>query len=165
MDSILQLSTEFNNTMETIMNTQAEGQERPPIHLLAAESDLIGQLALQAEQRQPVVAAMLLEEIERAEIHDPDTMPAGHARLNSRVTFLDEKSEQVREIQLVMPAEANIAEGRVSILTPMGAALYGLAEGYSIEWPDLYGNLRRIRIIRVQSPPAEASDAGAEKSS
>ena len=137
------------------MRTQAAGQERPPIHLLAAESDLVGQLALQAEQRQPVVAAMLLEEIERAELHDPDTMPAGHARLNSRVTFLDEKSQHVRDVQLVLPAEANIAEGRISILTSMGAALYGLAKGYSIEWPDLYGNLRRIRIIAVESPAAE----------
>jgi len=138
------------------MNTHSMGGERPPIHLLAAESDLVGQLALQSEQRQPVVAAMLLEEIERAELHDADTLPAGHASLNSRVTFLDEKSNQVRDIQLVMPAEANIAEGRISILTPMGAALYGLAAGYSIEWPDLYGRLRRIQIIGVESPGAQA---------
>lgn len=34
----------------------------------------------------PVLAAMLLEEMERAELHDPDTMPPGDARLNSRVT-------------------------------------------------------------------------------
>ena len=34
----------------------------------------------------PVLAAMLLEEMGRAELHDPDTMPPGHARLNSRVT-------------------------------------------------------------------------------
>ena len=141
------------------MRTHTAGQERPPIHLLAAESDLIGQLALQAEQRQPVVAAMLLEEIERAELHDPDTMPEGHARLNSRVTFLDEKSQQVRDVQLVLPGEANIAEGRISILTPMGAALYGLAEDYSIEWPDLYGNLRRIRIIGVESPATEGESS------
>jgi hypothetical protein len=34
----------------------------------------------------PVLAAMLLEEMERAELHDPDTLPPGHARLDSRVT-------------------------------------------------------------------------------
>jgi len=100
---------------------------------------------------------MLLEEIERAELHDPDTMPIGHAILNSRVTYLDEKSGQAREVELVMPAEANIAKERVSILTPMGAALYGLAEGYSIDWPDLYGNLRRLRIIRVLAPDPNGS--------
>lgn len=109
------------------MITPEHATHRPPIHLLASESDIVAALALQSEGRQPVVAAMLLEEIERAELHDPASMPAAHAGLNSHVTFIDEKTQQVREVQLVLPAEADIAKGRVSILTPMGAALYGLA--------------------------------------
>jgi regulator of nucleoside diphosphate kinase len=131
------------------------GQERPPIHLLASESDLVASLALQSERRQPLVAAMLLEEIERAELHDPETMPPGHAGLNSHITFVDEKTAQARKLQLVMPAEANIAEGRISILTPMGAALYGLAAGACISWPDLDGNERPIRIVRVETAPGQ----------
>ncbi len=122
---------------------------RPPIHLLASESDVIASLALRAEHRQPVVAAMLLEEIERAELHDPETMPEGHVRLGSMVTFVDERTREMREVKLVLPNEANIAEGRISILTPMGAALYGLAGGHCIDWPDLSGNRRPIRIVRV----------------
>ena len=128
---------------------------RPPIHLLASESDLVADLALSAEQRHPVVAAMLLEEIERAELHQADDMPDGHIRLNSRVTFLDERSRQIRDVQLVLPIDANIAEGRISILTPIGAALYGLADGACISWPDLDGNERLIRIMRVEHPAAE----------
>jgi transcription elongation GreA/GreB family factor len=31
----------------------------------------------------------------------------------------------------------------------MGAALYGLAAGDSIDWPDLDGHSRRIKIARV----------------
>jgi regulator of nucleoside diphosphate kinase len=147
------------------MKTQIHSEPRPPIHLLAAESDLVGNLALQAEDHQPVVAAMLLEEIERAELHDPDTMPAGHARLYSRVTYLEEKTQRVREVELVMPAEADITEGRISILTPMGAALYGLAEGHSIEWPDIHGNFRRIQIVRVVNAAADSQEAGRERSS
>ena len=108
------------------------GAERPPIHLLAAESDLVAGLALRFEHRHPVVAAMLLEEIERAELHDPQTMPSGHARLNSFVSFVDEHSKKVREVQLVLPADADLAQSRLSILTPMGAALYGLAAGHTI---------------------------------
>ena len=129
---------------------------RPPIHLLAAESDQVASLALRAEHRQPVVAAMLLEEIERAELHAVDEMPAGHIRLNSRIAFIDDKSGRVREVQLVLPPDANIAEGRISILTPMGAALYGLASGACISWPDLEGNERPIRIMRVEDPPASS---------
>ena len=128
------------------------GHERPPIHLLASESDLVASLALQSERSQPLVAAMLLEEIERAELHDPESMPPNHARLNSHVQFLDEKTAQVRDVQLVLPSDATIAEGRISILTPMGAALYGLADGACINWPDLDGNERPIRVMRVEHP-------------
>jgi regulator of nucleoside diphosphate kinase len=132
------------------------GGARPPIHLLASESDLVATLALRAEHQHPVVAAMLLEEIERAELHDADEMPEGHIRLNSRVTFIDERSGQARSVQLVLPGHANIAEGRISILTPMGAALYGLSEGACINWPDIEGNERPIRVTRVEPPEQEA---------
>jgi regulator of nucleoside diphosphate kinase len=125
---------------------------RPPLHLLAAESDMVATLALQAEHRQPVVAAMLLEEIERAELHEPETLPESAVTIGSEADFIDERTRQVRTIELVLPAMANIAEGRISILTPMGAALYGLTAGQSIDWPDLDGNDRRITILRVRQP-------------
>ena len=54
-----------------------------------------------------------------------------------------------------MQAMANIAEGRISILTPMGAALYGLIAEQSIDWPDLDGHERRISILRVRQPAAD----------
>jgi regulator of nucleoside diphosphate kinase len=138
------------------MTMSAPGGGRPPIHLLASESDLVAGLALRTEHKQPVVAAMLLEEIERAELHDDQNMPEGHVMLNSRVRFVDEKSQRLRDVQLVLPADANIAEGRISILTPMGAALYGLSAGACITWPDLEGFERPIRIVRVEQPGAEA---------
>jgi regulator of nucleoside diphosphate kinase len=134
------------------MGNFAAGEVRPPIHLLAAESDMIASLALQAEHRFPVVAAMLLEEIERAELHEAGTLPETAVTIGSEVDFVDEKSSQLRSVELVLPASANIAEGRISILTPMGAALYGLTAGQSIDWPDLDGHARRIRILRVRQP-------------
>ena len=134
------------------MGKAPAGHARPPIHLLASESDMVANLALQIEHRSPVVAAMLLEEIERAELHEAETLPQVAVTLDSEVAFIDEKTSQVRTVRLVMPAEANIAEGKISILTPMGAALYGLMADQSIDWPDLDGNERRIRILRVKQP-------------
>jgi regulator of nucleoside diphosphate kinase len=128
---------------------------RPPLHLLAAESDMVATLALQTEHRQPVVAAMLLEEIERAELHEPETLPDSAVTIGSEADFIDDRTRQVRTIELVLPAMANIAEGRISILTPMGAALYGLTAGQSIDWPDLDGNERRITILRVRQPTVD----------
>ena len=143
------------------MATVQAGHARPPIHLLAAESDMVATLALQAEHRQPVVAAMLLEEIERAELHEPETLPETAVTLGSQVDFVDERTSQVRGVELVLPATANIAEGRISILTPMGAALYGLNAGTSIDWPDLDGDERRIRILRVRQPQMNEPPAAA----
>jgi regulator of nucleoside diphosphate kinase len=134
------------------MATVRAGCARPPIHLLAAESDMVATLALQAEHRQPVVAAMLLGEIERAGLHEPGTLPGTAVTLGSEIAFVDERTHQLRTVELVLPAMANIAEGRISILTPMGAALYGLTAGQSIDWPDLDGHERRIRIVRVRQP-------------
>ena len=125
--------------------------DRPTIHLLAAEADQVASLALRVEHHQPQLAALLLGEIERAELHEPQTMPADNIRLNSRVAYVDERSSQLREVELVLPADANIAEGRISILTPMGAALYGLEPGQSIQWPDLTGHSRPIRIVHQES--------------
>ena len=94
------------------------GGGRPPIHLLASESDLVATLALRAEHRHPVVAAMLLEEIERAELHDADEMPEGHIRLNSRVTFIDERSGQARSASTDQSSKAR----SVSATRPQAAA-------------------------------------------
>jgi regulator of nucleoside diphosphate kinase len=95
---------------------------------------------------------MLLEEIERAELHEADTMPADAVMLGSEVSFVDERSKRMRTVKLVLPVDANIAEGRISIMTPMGAALYGLRAGDAIDWPDNDGNARRITIKRVSQP-------------
>ena len=143
------------------MATVRAGCVRPPLHLLAAESDMVASLALQAEYRQPVVAAMLLEEIERAELHEPGTLPDTAVTIGSEVDFIDERTHQLRTVELVLPALANIAEGRISILTPMGAALYGLSAGASIDWPDLDGHERRIRILRVRQPWLDEPPAAA----
>ena len=134
------------------MNLHTAGPQRPPIHVLAQESDLVASLALMVEHRQPVVAAMLLEEIERAELHEANTMPADAVRIGSAVSFMDERTGHVRSVQLVMPIDADIEKSRISILTPVGAALYGLRAADAIDWPDLDGKERRITIMRVTQP-------------
>lgn len=141
------------------MGNAHAGHARPPIHLLAAESDLVAGLALQIEHRNPVIAAMLLEEIERAELHEPETLPESAVTLGSEVDFVDERTSQLRKVRLVLPGEANIGLGKISILTPMGAALYGLVAGQTIDWPDLEGHERQIRILRVRQPNTVSEDS------
>ena len=134
------------------MSISLAGDERPRVHVLASESDVIASLALQIEHSQPSVAAMLFDELDRAEFYDEASLPSDAVTIGSQVDFVDERTLQLRRVTLVLPGEANIAEGRISVLTPMGAALYGLKQGRSINWPVLDGTERRITIMRVRQP-------------
>ena len=53
---------------------------------------------------------------------------------------------------LVYPREADIADGKVSVLTPIGTALIGLAEGQSILWPTRTGASKRLTVLKVDEP-------------
>jgi regulator of nucleoside diphosphate kinase len=136
------------------MATQASAPiaRRPPVHLIDHECDALLDLALGAETRHPVVAAMLLSEIDRAEIHRPDAIPPDAVTLGSEVDFLDEGTGRLRSLKLVLPAEADIAVGRISVLTPVGAGLIGLRAGQTIDWPDRDSRNHRLRILAVRQP-------------
>ena len=135
----------------TVKSAQASAL-RPPIHLLDRDSDLLGDLAIQMEQRHPVVSAMLLAEIERAEIHNQASLPSDVVTIGSEVEFLEVAADRTRTVQIVLPVDADIEAGRISVLTPIGAGLIGLSAGQAIDWPDLEGRERRIEIVAVRQP-------------
>ncbi|WP_294093874.1 nucleoside diphosphate kinase regulator [Sphingomonas sp.] len=133
--------------MESTKNVR--GEERPAIHLVDAECDALYALALTIQAKKPERAAMLLAELDRAEVHPAETLPAGVVTMNSRVEFVDEASGTRRTVELVYPHEADIDAGKVSILTPVGIGLIGMAAGSAILWPDRDGHERLLRIVSV----------------
>ena len=126
---------------------------RPPVHLIDRERDRLLDLALSVEARLPDVSALLQAEIDRAKVHPPGKLPPGVVSMHATVEFVDEGSGTRRTVQLVWPHEADIAAGRVSILTPVGAGLIGLAEGRSILCPDRMGHERALTIVKVTPAP------------
>jgi regulator of nucleoside diphosphate kinase len=54
-----------------------------------------------------------------------------------------------REVQIVLPEDANADDGKVSVLAPVGAALLGLETGQAIDWRFPAGEVRRLRIEEV----------------
>lgn len=129
--------------------TNDQAGARPPLHMLETEADAISDLASAAEERLPQVAALLLEEVSRATVHGPDDMPHDVVTMGASVEFRDEATGAVRRVQLVYPREADIAAGKISILTPVGAGLIGMREGQSILWPDRDGHERTLTIVKV----------------
>jgi regulator of nucleoside diphosphate kinase len=133
---------------------------KPAIHISESDYDLIANFAMAVEARSPALATMLLDEIDRAKVHPPEKLPAGVVTLGSEVTYLDESSGAVRRVRLVLPADANIDDGMVSILTPVGAGLIGLKAGQSIDWPCPDGRPRVLNILEVQQCRLLAADQG-----
>ncbi|HEX5066320.1 MAG TPA: nucleoside diphosphate kinase regulator, partial [Myxococcota bacterium] len=77
----------------------------------------------------------LREEIERAEIVEPEDVPRDVVTMNSVVRFVDEESNRESEVTLVFPGQADVESDRISVLAPVGSALLGLSVGDSIHWP------------------------------
>ena len=131
------------------MSSTTTAPARPKIILSRTDAETLSALAERMEASSPQAAELLLNEIERAEVRPDAKVPGNVVRMGSTVEFLDEAHGATRTVQLVLPTEADIAAGRISALTPVGAGLIGLAEGQSILWPDREGVKRPLRILRV----------------
>ena len=125
---------------------------RPAIHLIDSECDALYALALTIQPARPERAAMLLAELDRAEVHAAAALPRDAVTIGSRVEFIDDKSGARRTVELVYPHQADIDAGRVSILSPVGSGLIGMRAGYAILWPDRDGIARLLRIVAVVQP-------------
>ena len=131
------------------MTTHRKARARPPIQIRETDAERIGNLAIEAEERLPQVAELLLAEINRARIVQDSGLPADVVAMQSIVKFADEASGVERTLQLVYPQAADIEAGRISILSLVGAGLLGLRPGQSIAWPDRAGKQRPLRILDV----------------
>lgn len=117
--------TDYSIIKELIVNT--------PSHLITKEISL------------------LAKEIEKAKIVADSKIEPQVIRINSHFEVEDVTSGQLLKFQLTLPKTANLAEKRLSILSPLGVAMIGFQEGMEIEWP-LPKGLKKLKILHVQNP-------------
>jgi regulator of nucleoside diphosphate kinase len=123
----------------------------PPVVLDAAYVGTLLRFASAAMARTPEVADRLLQEIERARVLPTDELPKQVVNIGSEVTFREDANGREQTVTLVLPPDADISAGRVSVVTPIGAALIGLAQGSSIRWQARDGETREMTIVRVNT--------------
>lgn len=99
----------------------------------------------------------LQDELERAEIVRSDEVPPGVVTMHSRVVLRDLDTSEKMTYTLVFPKDADIGQGALSILAPVGTAILGYHEGDVIAWPVPSGQ-RRICIEKVLYQPERAGD-------
>lgn len=95
----------------------------------------------------------LFAELARAEVRPSAKLPADVVRMGSRVRYRT-RSGGGREVTLVYPDQADIDQGRISILTPIGTALLGLRAGQSIAWRTRDGRKDVLTVEEVTLPEA-----------
>ena len=118
---------------------------------------LLAELARQSTRMQAGVDT--LEEIlELARVVQPGKVPGNVVTMNSRVRYDDVRTHESGTVTLVYPADADSSEGRISVLSPVGAALLGESEGHEVELPLPHGQARRIRIVNVLYQPEAQGD-------
>ncbi|MDZ5454116.1 nucleoside diphosphate kinase regulator [Labrys sp. ZIDIC5] len=132
------------------MNQPPKNQAKPSIIVNDVDFERLTQLATSALDRFPEVAEALLGELDRAEIVPALQVGNNVVQIGSIVTFETEGGIP-REVKLVYPGEADIAEGKVSILTPIGTALLGLSPGQSITWKARDGREHELRVTAVKA--------------
>lgn len=123
--------------------------ELPPITLTAPDFDRLDFLVSAAATSLPQVADFLAREIARAKVVEPAAKPAGVISMGSKVEFRDDTTTSIRTLLLVYPEEADLEAGKISVLSPIGAALIGLAAGQSIEWQMPAGGWRSLTVLKV----------------
>jgi regulator of nucleoside diphosphate kinase len=132
--------------------------QKPNITLLAADHDRLSALVHAAMSYDPETAQMLTEELDRARVIDYGQVPRNIVRMGSGILFRDDTTRDVRRVTLVFPGEADIAQNRVSVLTPVGTALIGLRAGQSITWRTRSGELKRLTVLKVTNPEHHNSE-------
>lgn len=115
------------------MHAATQARSRNAILVSAGDHDRLSNLARAFLDRVPDMAEDLLAEMDRARIAAEAAMPADVVRMGSTVTLHDPEGSMQR-VTLVYPAEADIAEKRISVLTPLGTALIGARAGRTVSW-------------------------------
>lgn len=113
--------------------------------------------ALAGKHRDAAFLKELARELSLAETVEPKDVPADVVTMNSRVVLKDVESGENSEYTLVFPEQADVALGRLSVVSPIGTAILGYAKGASITW-QTPGGPRQIKIVDIPYQPEAAGD-------
>lgn len=129
---------------------------KTPITLSRLDVERIETLLENPALRDSPAAARLRAEFDRAEIVEPQDMPADVVSMNSSADCVDETGNKHHTLTLVYPRDADADAGRVSVLAPVGSALLGLRVGQSIDWPGEAGKTHRLKVTAIHYQPEAA---------
>jgi len=97
----------------------------------------------------------LSAELEQAKVVPPSEIPADVITMNSKAQVRDLEDNELMTYTLVFPGKANVDEGLLSVLAPIGTAMLGHRVGDEFEWHVPAGAIR-LRVEKVLYQPEAA---------
>jgi len=141
------------------MQDTTRTRRKPNIRISKTDHERLSALASAVVARNPDASDELFAELDRARIVADGSVPADTVRMGSTVTFKPDTGD-ARTVTLVFPGKADISEGKVSILTPIGTALIGLSTGQSITWTARDGHRHELSVLAVGQPAPDVHEGG-----
>lgn len=126
----------------------AKNRKKPKIVVSDIDHERLTILAGNVSEKLEEVAEELLQELDRAKVVPLKKLPADVVHMGSTVEFRSNDGHE-RKVTLVYPGEADIAQSRISILTPIGTALIGLTPGQSMSWVARDGKTHELNVLSV----------------
>lgn len=102
--------------------------------------------------------ADLEAELDRADVVEPDQMPANVVTMNSTVQFEMLETGKDFRLTLVYPRDIDGSTDRVSIFAPVGTALLGLSVGDELAWPGPGGKSMTVRVTSIVYQPESSGE-------
>lgn len=96
-------------------------------------------------------------ELEHAHVVAPADVPPDVITMNSKARVRDLETDEEMTYTLVFPDKANIDEGKISVVAPIGTAMLGQRVGDEFEWEVPAGSVR-LRVEEVLYQPEASGD-------
>jgi regulator of nucleoside diphosphate kinase len=101
---------------------------------------------------------MLDDVLERAVIVESRDIPANIVTMNSQATLVDETSGEQMTWTVVYPPDADFAQGRLNVFSPVGLALLGARRGERIRFTPPSGTEKVLKLDKILFQPEAADD-------
>jgi len=101
--------------------------------------------------------AELQTELDHAQLVPSHAISQEIVTMNSKVVLLDLATRKEETYTLVFPEDADLSQGKISILAPIGTAMLGYGIGDTFEW-EVPAGKRRLKVKRIIYQPEAAGD-------
>lgn len=99
----------------------------------------------------------IVDTLDEGDTVSPRDIPPDVVTMNSRVLVSDTAGDQ-REVVLCYPKDADIAQGKLSILSPIGAELLGRRVGEEATFATPNGKETTLRVDGIPFQPEASGD-------